>query len=108
MHSQTLTSEHYAGLEGGGPCSRARWSLACASLDGRASRRCRPWKEDFANMFEIAAAQGDIDIVKWLYERGADWHTLWEISESDGYIEKSMLYEHCTTKALDQQLHTGI
>ncbi|KAG2871165.1 hypothetical protein PC114_g27050 [Phytophthora cactorum] len=42
-------------------------------------------------MFEIAAAQGDIDIVKWLYERGADWHTLWEISESDGYIEKNML-----------------
>ncbi|POM66555.1 Hypothetical protein PHPALM_17568 [Phytophthora palmivora] len=60
-----------------------------------------PWKADFDNVLEIAATHGHLDVVKWLYERGMDWHTLQSMDKSaSGYIEKTWLFQHCLSDAL--------
>ncbi|KAG6952059.1 hypothetical protein JG687_00013250, partial [Phytophthora cactorum] len=64
-----------------------------------------PWNVDFEDVLEIAAGQGHIDIVKWLYERGIDWRHLSQETNVRltwmRYADKNMLYNHCSSEALE-------
>ncbi|KAE9116559.1 hypothetical protein PF007_g9625 [Phytophthora fragariae] len=85
----------------GGHMHVLRWMTG--REDGRG-----PWKADFDNMLETAATHGHLDVVKWLFERGIDSHTLEETGKnSSGYIEKCWLYKFCTGDALNRAAGQG-
>ncbi|KAE9086301.1 hypothetical protein PF007_g20825 [Phytophthora fragariae] len=67
-----------------------------------------PWKADFDHVLELAATHGHLDVVKWLFELGMEWH-MWQKTgeDSKGYIPKSWLYRHCTTHALSLAAQHG-
>ncbi|ETM34471.1 hypothetical protein L914_18434 [Phytophthora nicotianae] len=66
-----------------------------------------PWKKDFDGALEAAAIKGHLDIVKWLYERGIELNTLWEMVESISYIERSLLYVLCSWNTLELAAEHG-
>ncbi|KAE9020791.1 hypothetical protein PR003_g12234 [Phytophthora rubi] len=85
----------------GGHMHVLRW--VTGREDGRG-----PWKADFDYTLELAATHGHLALVKWLFERGIDSHTLQKTQkDSKGYIEKCWLYEHCTAAALNLAAEHG-
>ncbi|ETO58856.1 hypothetical protein F444_22767 [Phytophthora nicotianae P1976] len=66
-----------------------------------------PWKKDLDGALEAAAIKGHLDIVKWLYERGIELNTLWEMVESISYIERSLLYVLCSWNTLELAAEHG-
>jgi hypothetical protein len=93
--------EAVRGATRGGHMHVFRWMTE--RQDGRV-----PWKDDFAEVLEIAAAHGHLELVQWLCTRGIDYHTLADIDEcSAGYTEKSWLYEHCLPDALEAAAEHG-
>ncbi|KAF4128950.1 Ankyrin repeats domain-containing protein [Phytophthora infestans] len=66
-----------------------------------------PWKDDFESALELAAAGGYLEVVQWLYERGIDRHTVRGVLKSPGYIEKSLLFDHCSSDALELAAEHG-